>query len=195
MPYTDSVTALECQDEDDDISEFEHSADVAGDDASGLFDQTGDADSNMDKERIRKLETQLRMAKDAKDAAVAQSRAAQKVNESQLAAIRRAKERILQLEQYNTEHIAHCQPDMSALATELAILRGIMQGDRQRVEMTLSSVRVGRPTVERLLRSPLFIRDFLEPPKKRKTVFEDPLDEDSDKENDVGIAAKRMRLR
>lgn len=160
--------------------------------------------------RLSELEDRLRVQTVAREAVESINSGLRQTIEQQDAITREARNdvfrlrnllrsRDLMLSIYNKEYIAHAQPDISALATALAVEKGIRRGDRQAIEAGIPSVYVGQSTVDRLLKNPFFISDFFEPQKgamqrKRGAGSEDSLAVPSDDESNIKSSGKRMRL-
>jgi hypothetical protein len=100
---------------------------------------------------------------------------------------------------YNKEYITYAQPDISALATALAFETGISRGNRQAIGAGIPPVYVGQSTVDRLLKNPFFVSDFLERQKgatqtRRGTGRENSLDVPSDDNSNRKESRRRLRL-
>jgi len=156
--------------------------------------------------RISELEVQLEIQTAAKEALEASNARMKLAVETHVARMKRERNENLQLRQliqsrellidtYSREYIVNAQTDISVLATDLAMQRGIVLGDRTGIKTRLPSVIVSKPVVARLLKNPVFIADFLEPWKRRRAKDRDSSDDDTNEEDDPMDKAKRLRTR
>lgn len=156
--------------------------------------------------RISELEVQLEIQTAAKEALEASNARMKHAVETHVARMKRERNENLQLRQliqsrellidtYGRECIVNTQTDISVLATDLAMQRGIVLGDRTGIKARLPSVIVSKPVVARLLENPVFIADFLEPRKYRRAKDRDSSDDDTNEEDGPMDKAKRLRTR
>ena len=160
--------------------------------------------------RISELEGQLRLQTTAKETAESVNASLTRAKKLQDWALKDVRTTNIQLKQliqsrdlmlaiYNEEYIHHAQRDISALATALAKAKGIAQGDREGIKAGFPSVYVGQPTVDRLLKNPFFVSNFLgsqqdTTQQKRKAHDYDEFDEASDDERSTGENNKRLKM-
>ena len=176
-------------------------------DATGIV---GSRQASWKDSRIAELENQLRSQTAAKETAESVNAGLVRTKKLQDWALKEAKTTNSQLKQVlqsrdfmlailNEEYINHAQSDVSALATALAEVKGIARGDREGVEAGFSSVHVGQPTVDRLLKNPFFASNFLisqynTTQQKRKANSFDDFSEASDDERITMECTKRLKM-